>query len=353
MPPGIPAGSAPAPRDITPPGPALAEHVGTVGGLVENMLARLGIDAPRAGAGYERPVLAPHADAPEDALAAAPGQYLAGSYTNDAGTRAYKLYVPTAYRGQALPLVVMLHGCSQTPDDFAAGTRFNAVAEEQPCLVLYPGQAQSANVSRCWNWYNAADQQRDRGEPSIIAGMTREIVETWHVDPARVYIAGLSAGGAMALVMATTYPDLYAAVGVHSGVPYAAANDLPSALAAMQGAGIPDADAALHGIPVIVFHGDRDQTVHPRNSDRIVAQSGPRQAAPHVKKGQTGAGHAYTQTVHHGEDGKAAAEHWLVHGAAHAWSGGSRRGSFTDGKGPDASREMMRFFATHAKPAAG
>ena len=152
--------------------------------------------------------------------------------------------------------------------------------------------------------------------------------------------------------MAATYPELYAAVGIHSGVPYAAASDLPSALAAMKGAGTPVAAERLKGKPIIVFHGDRDQTVHPSNSDHIVAQSMPLRGAKQVKKGQAGAGYAYTQTVHEGPDGKVLAEHWMVHGAGHAWSGGSSRGSFTDGKGPDASREMMRFFSTRSNQAA-
>jgi poly(hydroxyalkanoate) depolymerase family esterase len=296
------------------------------------------------------PAFAPQFDAQEHGVALAPGKFLAGSFTNHAGTRAYKLYVPTAYHGQALPLVVMLHGCTQNPDDFAAGTRFNAIAEDKPCLVLYPAQAQSANGSKCWNWFNAADQRRGQGEPSLIAGMTQEIIETYHVDPAQVYIAGLSAGGAMAVVMGTTYPELYAAVGSHSGLPYAVATDLPSAFAAMHGAGAPAANARLKAIPIIVFHGDRDNTVHPRNGDHIVTQALPGQAAAEVEQGQTQGGHAYTRTVHD-RDGKVVAEQWLVHGAGHAWFGGSSRGSYTDGKGPDASQEMMRFFATQSKPA--
>jgi poly(hydroxyalkanoate) depolymerase family esterase len=352
MPAGAWAGNAPAPRtmrDINPASNAKADNTGAASGFVPDLLARLGIHAPMDGARFEMPAFAPKFDAQEDSRALAPGKFLAGSFTNHAGTRAYKLYVPTAYHGQALPLVVMLHGCTQNPDDFAAGTRLNAIAEEKPCLVLYPAQAQSANGSKCWNWFNAIDQQRGQGEPSIIAGMTQEIITTYHADPAQVYIAGLSAGGAMAVIMGATYPELYAAVGIHSGLPYAAANDLPSALAAMKGAAAPAADARLKAIPIIVFHGDRDKTVHPRNGDHIMTQSMPQQAAVRIRKGQAGAGHAYTQTVHEDADGKVVAEQWLVHGAGHAWFGGSSRGSYTDGKGPDASQEMMRFFATQSK----
>ncbi|TCT19161.1 extracellular catalytic domain type 1 short-chain-length polyhydroxyalkanoate depolymerase [Thiobaca trueperi] len=325
---------------------------GVVNGFVPDLLARLGIDAPLNGLRFERPVFAPPVDAQADGDAPAPGQFLAGSFTNPAGTRAYKLYVPTAYQGQPLPLVVMLHGCMQNPDDFAVGTRLNAIAEEQSCLVLYPAQSQSANGSKCWNWFNTVDQQRGQGEASLIAGMTQEVVTTYHIDPSRVYIAGLSAGGAMALIMGTTYPELYAAVGIHSGVPYAAANDLPSALAAMKGTATLDANARQQAVPIIVFHGDRDTTVHPRNSDLIMSQSVASPARAQTKTGLADDGHhAYTQRVHEDSDGRIVAEHWLVHGAGHAWSGGSQRGSFTDGKGPDASQEMMRFFAMHSKPA--
>lgn len=275
-----------------------------------------------------------------------PGEFIAGSHSNAAGTREYKLYVPSSYNGAAAPLVVMLHGCAQDPEDFAIGTQMNAVAEEMGCLVLYPAQSQQANPSRCWNWFNAIDQQRDQGEPSIIAGITRAVMETYAVDPREVYVAGLSAGGAMAAIMGTQYPDLYAAVGVHSGLPFGSASDLPSALAAMQGA-FQRGQASERPLPIIVFHGDQDTTVHPANGEEVVAQ-GVRHLLQEaaVEPGRVPDGHAYTRKVYPSEDGKVHAEHWLVHGAGHAWFGGNARGSYTDGKGPDASREMMRFFRT-------
>ena len=324
------------------------------------------------------PSFAPRLQPEAEIDASSAGRFIAGSYSNQAGSRSYKLYIPSSYHGQALPLMVMLHGCTQNPDDFAAGTRMNAIAEEKQCFVVYPAQTQSANSSRCWNWFNAIDQQRDQGEPSIIAGITRQIISTQHIDASRVYIAGMSAGGAMAVIMGTLYPDLYAAVGVHSGLPYASAHDLPSALAAMKGgtAARPAhngsgssaaASARLDAIPIIVFHGDRDITVHPRNGEKVMAQNVPQQQGgrdqragpacaatptapePSVRRGKIANGHSYTQTTHQNAEGQVVAEHWLIHGAAHAWSGGSQRGSYTDAKGPDATREMMRFFTTQAK----
>ncbi|MGZ9030403.1 MAG: extracellular catalytic domain type 1 short-chain-length polyhydroxyalkanoate depolymerase [Burkholderiaceae bacterium] len=306
----------------------------------------------RSGAGQARaPMAAP-------AAAQGPGQFIAGLYANAAGERPYKLYVPSNHAaGQSLPLIVMLHGCTQGPDDFAAGTQMNAVGEEKRCFVLYPAQSNGANHSRCWNWFRREDQARDRGEPSIIAGMTREIVQRYGIDPRRVYIAGLSAGGAMAAVMAVTYPELYAAVGIHSGLACGSAHDLPSALAAMRGmpAGpgrMASGGAAAHATPTIVFHGDQDKTVHPRNGANVIAQSEHHEGGPggqvSSEGGQAAGGHAYTRTVHRDSAGRVLLEHWLVHGGAHAWFGGSTAGSYTDGRGPDASAEMVRFFLAQA-----
>ncbi|WP_447928425.1 extracellular catalytic domain type 1 short-chain-length polyhydroxyalkanoate depolymerase [Vreelandella sp. EE27] len=280
-----------------------------------------------------------------------PGAFTAGRFENRAGTRDYKLYMPSGYHGQALPLVVMLHGCTQNPDDFAAGTQMNALAEAQTFCVLYPAQPQSANTSKCWNWFKAGDQRREGGEPEVLAGMTREIVNTHGLDAARVYVAGLSAGGAMATTLAMTYPELFAAVGVHSGLPHGVAKSLPDALAAMQG-GRPAPGGASEGfasnVPAIIFHGDRDSTVHLNNAERVANQYVASKATPgDAKAGQVAGGHGYTRTVHRDAQGETRLEQWRIHGAGHAWAGGSARGSYTDPKGPDASKEMLRFFFEH------
>ena len=290
--------------------------------------------------------------------ARAGGRFEARSYSGAAGGRSYKLYVPTGYAGEAVPLVVMLHGCTQDPDDFAAGTRMNALAEEHGFLVAYPAQTNSANMQKCWNWFQAADQQRGRGEPAIIAGITQQVIEDYEVDEGRVYVAGMSAGGAMAAIMGATYPDLYAAVGVHSGLAPGSAHDMPSAFSAMRqgNPGTPMPRASSNGqagvVPTIVFHGDRDGTVHPRNGDRLLAHLTAGDGSSlkvSTRQGRKPDGHAFTRISYKDADGRPTVERWSVHGLAHAWSGGGHPGSYTDPKGPDASAEMVRFFGQHAR----
>lgn len=285
------------------------------------------------------------------------GKFIGGTFSNAAGTRTYKLYIPMSYTGQAVPLVIMLHGCTQNPVDFATGTRMNKFAEEKTFLVAYPEQVSSANNTKCWNWFRPADQQRDLGEPSIIVGITGQIMNSYHVDLSRVYVAGMSAGGAMAVIMAATYPDLYAAVGVHSGLAYRAAHDVRSGFMVMRRGAAQTTRPLARAIPLIAFHGDCDTTVSPANTDHLIDQW--LQATGHgrgrsshntkVERGQAAGGRAYTRSTFNDAGGHTIVEKWLVHQAGHAWSGGSSNGSFTDPGGPDASSEMLRFFNEHSR----
>jgi poly(hydroxyalkanoate) depolymerase family esterase len=274
------------------------------------------------------------------------GTVLTGVFSNHAGQRSYKLYVPSERHTGPRPLVIMLHGCTQSPDDFAAGTRMNFAAEEHGCFVAYPEQTAAANSSKCWNWFESRHQARDQGEPSLIAGITQKIITEHNIDRRRVYIAGLSAGGAAAAVVAESYPELFAALGVHSGLAYGAASDLTSAFAAMQGRSTAaTSPAAREPLPTIVFHGDRDSTVHPRNGSEVVGRATAGAVLQeHVEQGAIAGGRTYTRSVHRAADGREWVEEWVIHGAGHAWSGGSTAGSFTDPLGPDATREMLRFF---------
>jgi poly(hydroxyalkanoate) depolymerase family esterase len=313
---------------------AIGEPAHAAGGDVIDVEARV---LPEAAFSATEPAARPATSPSHDLLA--------GSYRNKAGARDYKLFVPPDQPGRPRALIVMLHGCTQNPEDFAAGTRMNEVAVAHNAFVLYPAQAQQANAQRCWNWFKHNHQARDRGEPSILAGMTREIIDRYDVDADRVFIAGLSAGGAMAAIMAHTYPDLYAAVGIHSGLAAGAARDLPSALAAMQGrvgdAG-PAVDTTSPRVRTIVFHGDADATVHPRNGAQIAARHAG-QTTLETQRTSSG-GRACTRHLQRMADGSTLVEHWVVHGAGHAWSGGSAAGSYADPQGPNASEEMARFF---------
>jgi poly(hydroxyalkanoate) depolymerase family esterase len=294
------------------------------------------------------PTSKPTHRAPGESYATKGDFFTAGSFRNSAGQRAYKLYVPPGVNGQARPLVVMLHGCTQDADDFAAGTAMNEAAREQGFYVLYPVQPRETNPQKCWNWFKHNHQQAGKGEPSILADMTRHVIAEYGIDTRRVYVAGLSAGGAMAAILANTYPQLYAAAGVHSGLAAGAAKDLPSALSAMKGIGVQPGAVSSTPVPTIVFHGDRDATVHPSNAGAVVAASAGADARVQSQR-VSGAnqGRDSTKRVYTNAQGKVVAEYWEVHGAGHAWAGGSPKGSYTDLSGPDATQEMLRFFFEH------
>ena len=280
----------------------------------------------------------------------------AGSFTEhraqDTG-RPYWLAVPPGYDGRPTALLVMLHGCNQTPEDSAAGTRMNRCAGALGWLVAWPAQTAAANAQRCWNWFNRKNQDRGRGEAGEIAGVTQEVMQTHAVDARRVFVAGLSAGGAAAAIMGQAYPDLYAAIGVHSGLACGAAFDLSSALAAMHSGGSPADRMGGAAVPTIIFQGDQDRTVHPLNSRFVAAQSGRGALLRRQTQRVPAPGYDCTRILYRDGRGRVLIEEWLVHGGGHAWFGGDPAGSYADPAGPDATREMLRFFVEHGRDVPG
>ncbi len=276
--------------------------------------------------------------------------FLVHRYKGVTGRLDYKLYLPER-SAAGLPLVVMLHGCTQSPDDFARGTAMNAVAEARGFAVAWPGQAQSAHPQKCWNWFRPRDQRRGGGEPATLTGLVAELIAKHGFDRRRVCVAGLSAGGAAAAVLAHQYPDVFAACGIHSGLACGAAHDLPSALQAMR-AGGGTAAPPSRPVPTIVFHGDRDTTVASVNATRIVeAASAGQSLHQRSESGRTPGGRRWTRTLSSDAAGRVMVEDWNIAGLGHAWSGGSSDGSYTDPSGPDASAAMAAFFAGHRLPA--
>ena len=290
------------------------------------------------------------------------GEFLLREIETPDGPRRYKLYVPSGYdKSRPAPLLVVLHGCTQDPDDIARGTRFNAIAEEQGMLVAYPEQPQKANGLKCWNWFDANHQRREQGEPGLISAIARRVINDYSVDARRVYIAGLSAGGAMALTVAYAYPELFAAAGIHSGIAYGAATSIADAVKAMgAGAANPDSLPAVvekgmggrRYFPAIVFQGAVDKSVKAVNASHIVSQLSGSYATGALKKigetpGSTEAGYHFTKVLY-GND-RPMIEEWIVDELGHAWSGGSTDGTYTDPKGPDAAKEMVRFFLEHPR----
>jgi poly(hydroxyalkanoate) depolymerase family esterase len=297
-----------------------------------------------------RPIMPPGLpDAPEPGPAPELGErFLRRTYRGVAGSLNYRLYVPVDHERRELALVVMLHGCLQDPEDFALGTRMNDLAEEFGLIVAYPHQTRRANPSGCWNWFDRRHQNRGSGEPAKLAGLAQALAKEFDVRRERIFAAGLSAGGAMAEILAATYPDVFDAVGIHSGLPYKSAGDVPSAFAAMQGtAAFDPAPLAASGrlVRKIIFHGLADSTVNPVNGERILDE---------VERGETSParsdldwqieGGGVSRVALKDADGRPVAEQWLVESGGHAWFGGDPRGSYTQTVGLDASRVMVRFF---------
>lgn len=303
------------------------------------------------------------ADARAQTAAAAPGRVLEAVHEGPEGARPYRLYLPAGHdAATARPLLVMLHGCTQNPGDLARGTRADALAEEHGFLVLYPQQTAEHHPQKCWNWFLPAHQERGGGEPAILAGMIRAVAAEHGADPARIYLAGISAGGSMVSILGAAYPELFAGLAVHSALAYRAARDLGTALAAMREGG-PDPDEQgrrvlkamgerARALPVIVFHGREDPVVRAVNGEQTAAQwaaanvlADPSLGAlsADTTRGEAG-GRGYERVAYRATDGRTLLERWIVDGLAHAWSGGSAEGSWTDPLGPDAMREMVRFF---------
>lgn len=330
--------------------------------LVQRTLAQHGLAAQPEGSGGARPAGNLRSGIPRPrpmaggvtarSTAALPdgASFTAGHYSCAQGQRSYLAYVPATAPEGLQGLIVMLHGCTQTPEDFATGSQMNALAEAHRLVIVYPHQSRGENAQSCWNWFRRGDQMRDRGEPAILAGLAQGVAARHDIPLGKVFVAGLSAGGAMAAILGETYPEVFSAIGVHSGLPVGSAKDVPSAFAAMSGNPMPRASGRRSAASrAIVLHGLADSTVHPHNGEEIVKQTleaGPFQTLQSEDRGQTG-GRKFTRTVTTDSAGVALVEHWEIEGLGHAWSGGSPDGSYTDVQGPDASAEMIRFFLKH------
>lgn len=275
-------------------------------------------------------------------------QFSQDTFTCPAGSRTYRTYIPTSATGGVTGVIMMLHGCTQTPEDFATGTGMNALAEQHRFVVVYPAQSRGENAQSCWNWFSKGDQHRGKGEPAILAGIASSIAKEHGITRDQTFVAGLSAGAAMAVILGETYDDTFAAVGAHSGLPTGAAKDVASAFAAMAGtasnAGTQPRSAGT--TRTIVFHGTADATVHPSNGAAIARRAVNLNAPQSIETTSKGdvAGRRFTRIISSDLQGKPVVEHWAIEGQGHAWSGGQPAGSYTDAKGPDASAEMIRFF---------
>ncbi|KIN73471.1 extracellular catalytic domain type 1 short-chain-length polyhydroxyalkanoate depolymerase [Sulfitobacter guttiformis] len=329
--------------------------------LVQRTLAQHGL-APRSGQ-PEAPQMhsMPSLDSMieklrglSDLAGASTSQAVSGSDFNRstfscaAGSRSYLTYVPASASEGITGLIMMLHGCTQTPEGFAEGTGMNILAEKHRFVVVYPAQSRGDNAQSCWNWFSRGDQRRGRGEPAILAGIAAKVCKEHNVHRDRTFVAGLSAGAAMAVILGETYSDIFAGVGAHSGLPAGAAKDVASAFSAMAGNALdtPVSPRGDNAVPTIVFHGTADATVHPSNGAaiamRAVNNAGP-QSIETTVSGEA-SGRTFTCTTSSDLQGRTIVEHWTVDGQGHAWSGGNSNASYTDAQGPDASAEMIRFF---------
>ena len=353
----VPTQVAPArSKPFSAPGAGFTDHaaigVARAGGAIDiaDVLARSGMNLAGKPASPSKGPITPTADAP--------GQFQRVAFRHQVQDHPYWVYVPkteTATAGR--PLVLMLHGCTQNAEDFARGTRMNATAEAEGALVLYPSQLQSANANGCWNWFRPQDQQAGSGEPALLLAMVQNAMAAHDIDHKRVYVAGLSAGGAMAAVLGQQYPEVFSAVGVHSGLAPGAAHNMMGALSAMKSGAkgwSSTSGSSARQVPLIVFHGDADSTVHPRNGEQLLegAAAGLATSVQSRDIGTTPDGQRYTRTSVQNtaaEKPSALAEHWLLHGGGHAWSGGDAQGSHTTAKGVNASAEMLRFFLEHPR----
>lgn len=330
-----------------------------------NKISRPNTDGPELEfADAWKGLRAKFAPAPQQRESGAPvtgaDNFIAGSYTHLCGSLKYHVFVPSNYHAD-MPLMVMLHGCAQDAEIFAAGTGMNELARQLGFVVLYPTQSRMANTNQCWNWFKSGNQHRDMGEPAVIADLTREIMETYQINPDKVFIAGLSAGGAMAYIVGSQYPELYAAIGVHSGLLYRGITNMFSAMAAMKTGSeqvgqieelqtqfmdyaMSQAPVSQTAVPLIVFHGDNDLVVDAQNAADLMAYHHQQSSFEQRQDKESAQPYSYTRTTYQNEQGENLAEQWIIHGAGHAWSGGCEEGSFADANGPDASAEMMRFF---------
>jgi poly(hydroxyalkanoate) depolymerase family esterase len=317
--------------------PTQAARLSSATDLVQRTLAQHGLTAPNSVLNGLSP-----------AQMSSDGSVIDGdTFTCPQGSRTYRTYVPNSAKDGVAGVIMMLHGCTQNPDDFEAGTGMHTLAETHRLVIVYPGQSLGDNAQICWNWFRHGDQCHGMGEPAILAGFAKQITDQHAVKPHNTYVAGLSAGAAMAVILGETYPDVFAAFGAHSGLPFGAATDMTSAFAAMMGtAGARTVESNGPQTRTIVFHGTADTTVHPSNSDAIardVLDRAPRQTIDTTTRGETG-GRSWTRRIVAAQNNAAVLEQWTIEGLGHAWSGGSPKGSFTDAGGPDASAQMVRFF---------